>query len=118
MTDSLLSRLSQAEPTDDEVEVRAAARAWNAFWANVSDDDMFAKSCDEDSDAMRDALKAAYAIHDKPRVEAEKRLRAIGAVPKASPRKAISSDYAAGYNHALETVAAIINAPCSEETTE
>jgi len=41
--------------------------------------------------------------------ELRQRERGLRAVPKASPRKAISADYATGYNHALETVLAILD---------
>ena len=41
--------------------------------------------------------------------ELRQRERDLRAVPKASPRKEISADYATGYNHALETVLAILD---------
>ena len=47
-------------------------------------------------------------------VELRQRERALRAVPKASPRKAISADYATGYNHALETVLAILDKATTE----
>lgn len=127
MTDFItdLSRLTNGEPDDAEVE--AALDAYIEYCIGLKKPRI---SEDDEREAIRRCLKAAYAVHNTALLaEAAKRFRAIASpaeieARKEAARRAADAGNSAAYQYhlgCLETLVKIwaqINAPWGEETKE